>query len=134
MTRNTFTAAAVALLMLTSCASDGTSEFADTFVAVARGQVTRNGDPVAGLTVRADVFTTTCPSSALQQTSTQSTQTEADGSYRLVLNSSSSEAGQCLVLNPAGAPPVLHTLNETPFSVKYPGPATDSVEIDLTLP
>jgi hypothetical protein len=121
-------------MVLTGCASDGTSEFVGTFVAVARGQVTRNGEPVAGLTLRADVFTTTCPSSALQQTSSQSTQTEADGSYRIVLNSSSSEAGQCLVLSPAGAPPVLHTLNDTPFSANYPGPATDSVEIDLSLP
>jgi hypothetical protein len=117
-----------------ACGSEGTSPLVRTFVAVVFGEVTRDGNPIPRLTLRGDLYTTTCPSSPLQQTSTQSTQTDAEGRYRILLTSSSSEAGQCLTLTPAGAPPVLRTLNETPFTAEYPGPATDSVEIDIPIP
>jgi hypothetical protein len=119
--------------LIAGCASGGTSPFDKTFVAVVYGEVTRNGSPVPSLNVKGDVFVTTCPSSPLQQTSTQSTQTGADGPYRLLLTSSDQDAGQCLVLTAEGAQPVLQTL-EVPFTQEFPGPPTDSVQINLTVP
>lgn len=116
------------------CASGGTSPFDKTYVAVVYGRVTRSGSPVAGLNVRADVYTTTCPSSALQQTSTQSTQTDADGHFRMLLTSTIQDAGQCLVLTAAGAPPLLRTLDQMPFSAVAPGPPTDSVQVNASVP
>lgn len=81
-----------------------------------------------------DVYTTTCPSSALQQTSSQSAQTDGDGNFRILLTSTNQNAGQCLVLTAQGAPPVLHTLDQTPFTVEFPGPPTDSVQVDASVP
>jgi hypothetical protein len=127
----TITLALVCLAI--SCAS-GTSPFDKSYVAVVYGRVTRTGSPVAGLNVRGDVYTTTCPSSALQQTSSQSAQTDPDGHYRLLLTSTIQDAGQCLVLTVAGAPPVLHTLDNTPFSAEAPGPPADSVQLDASVP
>jgi hypothetical protein len=122
------------LSLVTGCAAGGTSPFDKTYVAVVYGRVTRAGSPVAGLSVKGDVYTTTCPSSALQQTSTQTAQTEADGRYRLLLTSTNQDAGQCLVLTATGGPPVLHTLDETPFTAEAPGPPTDSLQLDVSVP
>jgi hypothetical protein len=115
-----------------SCASGGTSP--STFVAVVYGQVTKTGNPAPGLNVKADVYTTTCPSSALQQTSTQSTQTGSDGRYRILLSSSIPDKGQCLTLTVPGVQPQLFTLDETEFSANFPGPAQDSVQVDVSIP
>lgn len=117
-----------------NCAGGGTSEFDNTFVAVVYGRVTHSGNPAAGLSVRGDVYTTSCPSSQLQQTSTQTAQTDADGGYRLQLTSVSQDSGQCLVLTVAGSQPELHTLDQTSFTAGFPGPATDSVRIDVSIP
>jgi hypothetical protein len=84
--------------------------------------------------VRADVYTTTCPSSPLQQTSTQSGQTDSDGHFRLLLTSNDPDAGQCLALTVAGAAPLLHTMDDTPFSAESPGPPADSLRIDASVP
>jgi hypothetical protein len=115
-----------------SCASGGTSP--STFVALVYGRVVKTGNPAPGLSVKADVFTTTCPASALDQTSTQSAQTGSDGRYRILLTSSIPDKGQCLVLTVTGAQPELHTLDQTAFSANFPGPATDSVEVNVSLP
>jgi hypothetical protein len=122
------------LSLLSGCGAGGTSPFDKTYVAVAYGRVTRAGSPVGGVNVKGDVYTTTCPSSALQQTSSQTTQTEADGRYRLRLTSTNQDAGQCLVLTAAGGPPVLHTMDQTPFTAEAPGPPTDSLQLDVSVP
>jgi hypothetical protein len=116
------------------CASGQTSPFDKSYIAVVYGRVTRAGSPVAGLNVRGDVYTTTCPSSALQQTSTQRTQTDTEGHFRLLLTSINQAAGQCLVLTAAGAPPLLRTLDQTPFSSDSSEPPADSVQVDASVP
>jgi hypothetical protein len=115
-----------------SCASGGTAP--STFVAVVYGRVLKMGNPAPNLSVRADVYTTTCPSSALDQTSSQSAQTGPDGRYRILLTSSIPDTGQCLILTVSGTQPELHTLDETAFGATFPGPATDSLEVNVSLP
>jgi hypothetical protein len=130
--RSGLTLAAAFFALTISCAGGGTSP--STFVAVVYGQVTKTGNPAAGLNVKADVYTTTCPSSALQQTSTQSAQTGSDGRYRILLTSTIPDKGQCLTLTVPGIQPQLHTLDETEFGANFPGPAQDSVQVDVSIP
>jgi hypothetical protein len=124
--------ASVFLGFTISCASGGTSP--STFVALVYGRVLKSGNPAPGLSVRADVYTTTCPAAALDQTSTQSASTGPDGRYRILLTSSIPDKGQCLILTVSGAQPELHTLDTTAFAANFPGPATDSVEVNVSLP
>jgi hypothetical protein len=132
------TPARLALLLALACLATDcggeTSPFDKSYIAVVYGRVTRAGSPVAGLNVRGDVYTTTCPSSALQQTSTQATQTDTEGHFRLLLTSINQGAGQCLVLTAAGAPPLLRTLDQMPFSAESSEPPADSVQLDASVP
>ena len=123
-------------LLTGACESDGgTSEFAPVYFAVAQGSVTRAGLPVAGLLLRARVYTAQCPTRSERLTSEQSATTGPDGRYVVRLASSSAVAGQCLVLAAVGtADSVALTLSETPFAVSYGTEPRDSARIDLALP
>jgi hypothetical protein len=57
-----------------------------------------------------------------------------DGLNRILLTGTNSHARQCLVLAAQEAPPPLHTLDQTPFTAEFPGPPTDSVQIDAGVP
>ena len=120
-------------LLAASCGSEeGTAEWAPVYVALAHGTVTGAGGPAVGVTIRAHVYTSPCLPELRLISSETTGQTDAGGSYTVLLYSNDQTPGQCVVLQRSDTgDSVAVSLASVPFSSPVPEEPRDSIRIDL---